>query len=245
MRFQDKVVVITGGSSGIGLAAARQFAREGARLAIVGRRGEALAAVRAEIPDALTVAADVGEVPEIERVMGEVERRHGGIDVLFANAGMSDCPPLRQTDGAFFDRIIGVNLKGVFFAFTQALPLFRSGASVVFTATATHARGRPGDPLYLASKAAVRSLARSLAADEEVLRRRIRVNVVSPGAIETPLTARAHASAEVRATVEGMVPLGRWGTPADVARAVLFLASDDAAYVTGAELAVDGGLAQI
>jgi NAD(P)-dependent dehydrogenase (short-subunit alcohol dehydrogenase family) len=138
-----------------------------------------------------------------------------------------------------------VNLKGVFFSFVRALPLFRSGAAVVFTATATHARGRPGDPLYLASKAAVRSLARSLAADEEVLRRRIRVNVVSPGAIETPLTARAHASAEVRATVEGMVPLGRWGTPADVARAVLFLASDDAAYLTGAELAVDGGLAQI
>jgi NAD(P)-dependent dehydrogenase (short-subunit alcohol dehydrogenase family) len=245
VRFQDKVVVITGGTSGIGLAAAREFASEGAKLAIVGRGAGALAAVRAEIPTALTIAADVGEVSEIERVMSEVERTHGGIDVLFANAGMSDCPPIAETDGAFFDRIVAVNLKGVFFSFARALPLFRPGASVVFTATATHARGRPGDPLYLASKAAVRSLARSLAADEEVLRRRIRVNVVSPGAVETPLTARAHGSAEVRATVEGMVPLGRWGTPRDVARAVLFLASDDAAYVTGAELAVDGGLAQI
>jgi NAD(P)-dependent dehydrogenase (short-subunit alcohol dehydrogenase family) len=245
MRFKDKVVVITGGSSGIGLAAAQEFAREGAKLAIVGRSAGALAAVRAENPDALTISADVGEVPEIERVMGEVERRHGGIDVLFANAGMSECPPIGETEGAFFDRIMAVNLKGVFFAFARALPLFRPGASVVFTATATHARGRPGDPLYLASKAAVRSLARSFAADEEVLRRRIRVNVVSPGAVETPLTARAHGSADVRAYVEGMVPLGRWGTPTDVARAVLFLASDDAAYVTGAELAVDGGLAQI
>ncbi len=245
MRFQDKVVVITGGSSGIGLAAAREFAREGAKLAIVGRGADALAAVRAEIPTALTIAADVGEVSEIERVMSEVERTHGGIDVLFANAGMSDCPPVAETDSAFFDRIIAVNLKGTFFSFARALPLLRSGASVVFTATATHARGRPGDPLYLASKAAVRSLARSLAADEEVLRRRVRVNVVSPGAVETPLTARAHGSVEVRATVEGMIPLGRWGTPADVARAVLFLASDDAAYVTGAELAVDGGLAQV
>jgi NAD(P)-dependent dehydrogenase (short-subunit alcohol dehydrogenase family) len=245
MRFQDKIVVITGGSSGIGLAAAREFAREGAKLAIVGRGAEALAAVRAEIPAALTIAGDVGEVAEIERVMSEVERTHGGIDVLFANAGMSDCPPVAETDSAFFDRIIAVNLKGAFFSFARALPLLRSGASVVFTATATHARGRPGDPLYLASKAAVRSLARSLAGDEEVLRRRIRVNVVSPGAVETPLTARAHGSAEVRATVEGMVPLGRWGTPTDVARAVLFLASDEAAYVTGAELAVDGGLAQV
>jgi NAD(P)-dependent dehydrogenase (short-subunit alcohol dehydrogenase family) len=245
VRFQDKVVVITGGSSGIGLAAARAFSREGARLAIVGRGAEALAAIGAEIPDALTIAADVGQIPEIEHVMSEVERHHGGIDVLFANAGMSECPPLGETDGAFFDRIMAVNLKGVFFSFVRALPLLRPGARVVFTATATHARGRPGDPLYLASKAAVRSLARSLAADEEVLRRRIRVNVVSPGAIETPLTARAHGSAEVRAAVEGMVPLGRWGTPTDVARAVLFLASDDAAYVTGAELAVDGGLAQI
>ena len=115
----------------------------------------------------------------------------------------------------------------------------------MFTATATHARGRPGDPLYLATKAAVRSLARSLAADDEVLRKRVRVNVVSPGPVETPLTAQAHGVPEIRAYVEQMVPLGRWGTPEDVARAVLFLASAEASYVTGAELAVDGGLGQV
>ena len=245
MRFEDKVVVITGGSSGIGAAAARAFAREGARLVLVGRGSDALAAIGAELPGATTLAADVGEVADVERVMGEVARRHGAVDVLFANAGTSECPPLTETDGAFFDRLMATNVKGVFFAFARALPLFRPGGAAVFTATASHARGRPGDPLYLASKAAVRSLARSLAADEEVLRKRIRVNVVSPGAVETPLTARAHGAPEIRATVENMVPLGRWGTPDDIARAVLFLASDAAAYVTGSELAVDGGLGQL
>jgi NAD(P)-dependent dehydrogenase (short-subunit alcohol dehydrogenase family) len=245
MRFANKVVLVTGGSSGIGLAAARAFAAEGARLVVVGRRAEALAAVRAELGDALTIAADVARAPEIARVMREVARRHGGLDVLFANAGMSECPPLAETDDAFFDQIMAANVKSVFFAFTGALPLLRDRGAAVFTATATHARGRPGDALYLASKAAVRSLARSLAADDEVLRRRVRVNVVSPGPVETPLTSRAHAVPEIRAYVERMVPLGRWGTPDDVARAVLFLASSDASYITGAELAVDGGLAQI
>ncbi|HEX4405166.1 MAG TPA: SDR family oxidoreductase [Polyangia bacterium] len=245
MRFQDKVVLVTGGSSGIGLAAARAFAAEDARLVVVGRGEAALGAVRDELGDVLTIAADVAREPEIARVMQEIERRHGGLDVLFANAGMSECPPLAETDDAFFDQIMATNVKSVFFCFARALPLFRDGGAAVFTATATHARGRPGDALYLASKAAVRSLARSLAADDEVLRRRIRVNVVSPGPVETPLTSRAHATPEIRAYVERMVPLGRWGTPDDVARAVLFLASSDASYVTGAELAVDGGLAQI
>ena len=228
MRFTDKVVLITGGSSGIGLAAARAFAAEGAALVLVGRGAEALAAARAELGDVLTITADVGRVADVERVVAEVERRHGGLDVLFANAGLSECPPLTETDDAFFDRLMATNVKGVFFAFTRALRLFRPGGAAVFTATATHARGKPGDPLYLASKAAVRSLARSLAGDEDVLRKRLRVNVVSPGPVETPLTVAAHGTPEVRAYVEQMVPLGRWGTPDDVARAVLFLASAEA-----------------
>jgi NAD(P)-dependent dehydrogenase (short-subunit alcohol dehydrogenase family) len=245
-RFTGKVVLITGGSSGIGLAAAQLFAAEGAQLVLVGRGPGALAAARAQVGgDVRTVAADVARVDDIERVIAEVKKRHGHLDVLFANAGMSDCPPIVETDDAFFERLMGVNVKGVFFMFVRALPLFRPGGSAIFTATATHARGKPGDPLYLASKAAVRSLARSLAGDESVLARRVRVNVVSPGATETPLTVAAHGTSEVRAYVEGMVPLGRWGQPADIAKAVLFLASSDAAYITGAELAVDGGLAQI
>jgi NAD(P)-dependent dehydrogenase (short-subunit alcohol dehydrogenase family) len=244
-RFTDQVVLITGGSSGIGWAAARLFAAEGARLVLVGRDAGALRAAAAQLGgEVLTVAADVGQVADVERVVAEVKQRHGHLDVLFANAGLSECPPIQETDDAFFERIMDVNVKGVFFMFVRALPLFRPGGSAIFTATATHARGKPGDPLYLASKAAVRSLARSLAGDGAVLARRVRVNVVSPGATETPLTA-AHGTQEVRAYVEGMVPLGRWGQPADVAKAVLFLASADAAYITGAELAVDGGLAQI
>lgn len=246
MRFVDKTVLVTGGTSGIGFAAARAFAGEGARLALVGRRPDALAAARTALGgDVLTIEADVGRVADVERALDEIERRHGALDVLFANAGMSECPPLAATDDAFFDQIMATNVKSVFFTFARALPRFRPGGAAVFTATATHARGRPGDPLYLASKAAVRSLARSFAADEDVLRKRLRVNVVSPGPIETPLTAAAHGAPEVRAYVERMVPLGRWGSPDDVARAVLFLASEEAAFITGAEIAVDGGLAQI
>jgi NAD(P)-dependent dehydrogenase (short-subunit alcohol dehydrogenase family) len=245
-RFSGQIVLITGGSSGIGLAAAQLFAAEGARVVLVGRDPGALQAAATKLGgEVLTVAADVGQVADVERVVAEVKQRHGHLDVLFANAGMSECPPIQDTDDVFFERIMGVNVKGVFFMFVRALPLFRPGGAAIFTATATHARGKPGDPLYLASKAAVRSLARSLAGDEAVLARRVRVNVVSPGATETPLTAAAHGTREVRAYVEGMVPLGRWGQPADVAKAVLFLASPDAAYITGAELAVDGGLAQI
>lgn len=245
-RFVGRVVLVTGGSSGIGLATARLFAAEGAHLVLMGRDAGALQAAAAEIGgDVLTVAADVARVDDVERVVGAVEQRHGHLDVLFANAGMSECPPIQETDDAFFERLMGVNVKGVFFTFVRALPLFRTGGSAIFTATATHARGKPGDPLYLASKAAVRSLARSLAGDEAVLARQVRVNVVSPGATETPLTAAAHGTSDVRAFVEGMVPLGRWGQPADIAKAVLFLASADAGYITGAELAVDGGLAQI
>jgi NAD(P)-dependent dehydrogenase (short-subunit alcohol dehydrogenase family) len=245
-RFEGRVVVITGGSSGIGLAAARLFVAEGAEVVLVARDAGKLADARRELgAQATTVAADVSSVADVARVMAQVAETHGGIDVLFANAGMSECPPIEETDAAFFDRIMGTNVKSVFFGFTGALPLFRPNGSAIFTATATHARGQPGDALYLASKAAVRSLARSLARDDRVLEKKIRVNVVSPGATETPLTVAAHGTPEIRAYVDGMVPLGRWGTAEEVARAVLFLASADAAYITGAEIPVDGGLAQI
>ena len=186
-KFANQVVVITGGSSGIGLAAARLFVSEGANVVLVARDEVKLASAARELgPTVSTVAADVSQVAEVEWVMEHVAREHGALDVLFANAGMSECPTLGETDSVFFDRIMALNVKGVFFSCTRALPLFREHGSAVFTATASHYRGKPGDALYLATKAAVRSLARSLAGDEAVLARKLRVNVVSPGATETP-----------------------------------------------------------
>jgi len=244
--FANKVAVITGGGSGIGLATARLLKSRGAAVAIIGRDANRLEQARRELgEDVLALPGDVSRPGDIEDCLLGVEVRFGRIDILFANAGLSECPPLRETGEAFFDRIIGVNLKGVFFTFTLALPLLAQGASVIFTCSAAHGRGRPGDPLYSAAKAAVRSLARTLAADEEVLAKGIRINVISPGAIRTPLTARAGREAEVNAWIEGAVPMGRWGEAREVARAVAFLASSESSYTTGSELAVDGGLAQI
>jgi NAD(P)-dependent dehydrogenase (short-subunit alcohol dehydrogenase family) len=248
-RLTDKVAVITGGSSGIGLATARLFQAEGARVLIVGRDPAALERARAELGgDTRAVQADVSTLAGIDAVVAEAREAFGRIDVLFANAGMSECPPLEDTDEAFFDRIMDLNVKGVFFAFTRALPLLANGASAIFTSSVAHDRGRPGDPLYAASKAAVRSLARTLAADAQVLARGIRVNVVSPGAIQTPLTAHAdepELAAQVDAYITEAVPMKRWGRPEEVARAVLFLASAESSYLTGGEIAVDGGLGQI
>jgi NAD(P)-dependent dehydrogenase (short-subunit alcohol dehydrogenase family) len=167
------------------------------------------------------------------------------IDVLFANAGMSECADILNTDETFFDQLMGVNVKGVFYAFTHAFPWLAKNASVVFTSSVIQQRGRPGDALYGASKAAVRSLARTLAGDERVLAQQIRINVVSPGAIRTPLTTAATDNPDVSAWVESQVPMGRWGEANEVARAVLFLASSDASSLTGGEIAVDGGLGQI
>ncbi|WP_133650395.1 SDR family NAD(P)-dependent oxidoreductase [Paraburkholderia flava] len=245
-RLDGKVAVITGGSSGIGLATAQLFRRHGARVVLAGRNEGALhAAQRAVGGDTLAVRADVSRVADLRMLMETTANAFGKIDVLFANAGLSECPDVLDTDESFFDHLMAVNVKGVFYAFTQAFEHLADGASVVFTSSVAQQRGRPGDALYAASKAAVRSLARTLAADERVLARRVRINAVSPGAIRTPLTRAATDDADVRAWVEAQVPMGRWGEADEVARAVLFLASDDASYLTGGEIAVDGGLGQI
>ena len=248
LKLAGKVAVITGGNSGIGLATARLLEDEGARVVVIGRSQAALEKAQGTLgKDALVLQADVSKVDQIEQAMSRIEEAFGRIDVLFANAGIADCPPIQETDEAFFDLIMGINVKGVFFTFTHALPLLSEGASVVFTSSVANTRGRPGDPLYVATKAAVRSLARTLAADDEVLGRGIRVNVVSPGCIQTPLTAQdtPELQAAIDEYIEGLVPMRKWGQPEDVAKAVLYLACSDSSYLTGGEIAVDGGLGQI
>jgi NAD(P)-dependent dehydrogenase (short-subunit alcohol dehydrogenase family) len=246
MKLKDKVVVITGGGSGIGLASARLMKAEGARIVIVGRTAKTLEAACRELgSDAIAIQADVSELEDVKRVMAEVKSKHGRIDVLFANAGISECPAVEETTEAAFGHVVGINFKGPFFAFAQALPLLSERASVIFTGSAAHDMGRLGDPLYSATKAAVRSLVRTFAVNETVVARKIRVNAVSPGCVKTPLTEPAHTSADVTAYLESLIPMRRWGEPEEIARAVLFLACADSSYMTGADLAVDGGLGQV
>ncbi|HKP95473.1 MAG TPA: SDR family oxidoreductase [Fibrobacteria bacterium] len=247
-RLDGRTAVITGGSSGIGLATARLFAREGARVAIVGRNASALEKARLELLDgeALAVPADLSALAGVERLMDKVEKAFGRIDVLFANAGVSDSPPWQEAGEADFAAIMDANVKSVFFTFAKAFPLLAEHASVIFTSSVAHGKGRPGDPLYSATKAAVRSLGRTLALDEAVLGKRVRVNVISPGAIQTPLTLQDSPEMEkaINAYISGAVPMKRWGRAEEVAEAALFLASPASAYLTGGEITVDGGLAQ-
>ncbi len=242
----DKIALITGGSSGIGLAVAELMHAQGATVVIVGRERRKLDDAIARIgPRACAISADVAVVSDIERVMDTVARRHGRIDVLFANAGTSHCPPLRETDEHAFDTLMDLNLKGVFFTCVRAIPLLSENASVILTGSAAADMGRLGDPLYAASKAAVRSLARGFASDPGLIAKKVRVNVLSPGAVKTSLTQAAYEQPEVDAYVRAAIPMQRWGDPAEIARAVMFLASNDSSYMTGSELAVDGGMGQV
>lgn len=240
MRLRDKRVLVTGGSSGIGLEAAKLFHVEGAEVAILGRDEAKLARAVAEVgPRARALRADVAQREELGRAIAEA----GQLDVLFVNAGVSETPELAATTEAEFDAFLAVNVKGVFFCVQLALPQLRDGASIILTGSVAARKGRPGDPLYAASKGAVRSFGRALAMDAQLLARRVRVNVLTPGAIATPLTAAATEDPAVRHYIAAMVPMGRWGTAREVAEAALFLASDASSYMTGGELTVDGGLA--
>lgn len=246
MKLFGKVVLVTGGSSGIGLAAARLMCAHGASVVVVGRDRDKLDDALTSIGSLATgIVADVSKIEDIERVMEEVAKRHARIDILLANAGTSHCPPMRETDEAAFDAIVDLNFKGTFFTVVRALPLLSDGASVILTGSAAADMGRLGDPLYAATKAAVRSLARTLANDEDLAARQIRFNVLSPGPVKTPLTAAAYEQADVDAYVCAAVPLKRWADPIEIAKAALFLASADSSYMTGSVMAVDGGLAQV
>lgn len=248
MRLKDKAALITGGTSGIGLATAKLFACEGARVAVTGRDASRFDAVRGELgDDALILSADVRSTAEMQAVSHRVDETFGGLDILFANAGVAYATPLAATDEARYDEIMDVNVKGTFFTLQAVLPILREGASVILTTSFVIHVGRPGLSLLSASKSAVRSLARTWS--RELLDRQIRVNAISPGGIDTPLHGRGGGAPEqvraIKDQIASRVPLGRIGEAEEIAAAALFLASDDSRYILGAELVVDGGISQI
>ena len=245
-RFDGKVALVTGGNSGLGLAAAKAFAAEGADVVISGRDRPKLDAAVAGIgAQAIGVVADVSRVQDIVTLMREVESRKGRIDVLFANAGIARFAPIESVTESDWDGLMGTNVKGLYFTVQQALPLMRRGGAIVLNASLAASKGVPNASLYSASKAATRSLGRSLGA--ELVDRGIRVNVVSPGPIETPIFQTFGVGTDDLAAMKrqwaGDNPMKRFGTAEEVARAVLFLASDEASYITGVEVPVDGGVA--
>jgi NAD(P)-dependent dehydrogenase (short-subunit alcohol dehydrogenase family) len=246
-RLSNKVAVITGGSSGIGLAAAKLFVAEGATVVAFARSGEGLDRALGELgPAAHAVRGDVTREADLARLVGETQERFGGIDVLFVNAALVKLSPIAETGGALFDEIVGVNMKGAFDTLRHGVPALRPGASVIVTTSWLNRVGFAGSAAVSMTKAALRALVRVAAA--ELGPRGVRVNALCPGAIETPLWGKLGLPEEaLRAAGEAItaqIPLGRWGRAEEVARAALFLASAESSYLTGAELAVDGGLRQ-
>ncbi|MBB4707596.1 oxidoreductase [Xanthomonas arboricola] len=244
-RFEDKVVVITGGSDGIGLATAKLFAMEGAHVYITGRRQDALAEAVKEIGHgAVGVQGDVTNSGDVARLYERIQRDHHKVDVVFANAGIYEVAPLDAIDATRFDTTFDVNVKGVVFTVQKALPLMTAGSAIVLNGSIAGSKGLPGQSLYNASKAAVRSFARSWTTD--LKERGIRVNVVSPGGTQTRLIrSYLDSQPEVEEALSKSVPLGRLAEPNEVARAVLFLASSESSFVAGHELFVDGGVAAV
>lgn len=243
-RFTDKVVLVTGGNSGLGLSAAEGFAAEGAHVVIAGRDQASIdKAVAGLGPRASGHHADVARLGEIEALLEAVKAQHGRLDVLFANAGIGRFGPLGEMTEKIWDEVMATNLKGVYFTIQQAVPLMAPGSAIVITASVSADIGTPDASIYGASKAAVVSLGRMLGA--ELVGRGIRVNVVSPGPIDTPIFGTlgmpAQAVDEMKKLWANNIPMKRFGRPEEVTRAVLFLASDEASYITGVELLVDGG----
>jgi len=248
-KLEGKVAVVTGGSSGIGLATAKRFADEGAHVVITGRREKELKKAAASIKtNVTTVVSDVSRLEDLDRLYAVVKEKHGHIDILFANAGAGTVAPLAAATEAHFDQTFDVNVKGTFFTVQKALPLFKDGGSIILNSSVSNVLGLPGFTAYAASKAAVRNFARGWAL--ELKDRKIRVNCMSPGAIDTPalatttgLTAEQAEQAVAQFTTQ--IPMGRRGMPEEIAAAVAFLASDESSYITGIDLPVDGGMAQV
>ena len=247
-RLKDKRALITGGTSGIGLETARLFLSEGARVAITGKNPATLDAARRELgADVLVIPSDASVAAEQKAVAEAVRGAFGGLDVLFLNAGIAELRPVEQWDESGFDRSFATNVKGPFFLIQALLPILANPASVVINASVNAHIGMPNTSVYGATKAAILSLTRTLSG--ELVGRGIRVNAVSPGPISTPLYSKLGLSEadlkKVAASVQSMVPLGRFGDPKDIANAVLFLASDESAFAVGSELMLDGGMGNL
>jgi NAD(P)-dependent dehydrogenase (short-subunit alcohol dehydrogenase family) len=247
-KLEGKVAVITGGSSGIGLATAKRFVAEGAYVYITGRRKPELDAAVQQIGNHITgVQGDVSNLADLDRLYATVQQQHDHIDIVFANAGLGRSAPLGEISEASFDQVFAVNVKGLLFTVQKALPFLREGGSIVLTASSTTRKVGPAMSVYAASNAAIRSFARSWTLD--LKGRNIRVNAVSPGPTVTPGISRMAQTEEQRqqlfAAFAATVPLGRMADPDEIAKAVVFLASDESSFVNGIELFVDGGQAQI
>jgi NAD(P)-dependent dehydrogenase (short-subunit alcohol dehydrogenase family) len=247
-KLEGKVAVITGGNSGMGLATARRFVEEGAHVVITGRRQKELDDAVKQIGKNVTaVQGDVANLADLDRLYQVVKEKHGRVDVVFANAGVGEFAPFGQITEAHFDKLFDINVKGLLFTVQKALPLMPDGGSVILNASVASIKGYEAFGVYSATKAAVRSFARSWTTDLKA--RKIRVNTLSPGPIDTPIFKTTGASPEeveqMKAGFTAQVPLGRMGTPDEIAKVAVFLASDDSGYVTGVELFVDGGMAQV
>jgi NAD(P)-dependent dehydrogenase (short-subunit alcohol dehydrogenase family) len=247
-KLNGKLALVTGGNSGIGLATAKRFVSEGAYVFITGRRQKELDTAVKEIGNNVTaVQGDVANLADLDRLFAHIKKEKGKIDIVFANAGVAKYAPLGKITEELYDSIFDTNVKGLLFTVQKALPLLRDGGSIILNASIVASKGLASNSVYSATKAAVRSFARTWTTD--LKDRRIRVNAVSPGPIDTPGLRELLASSEVGKQRKEMisvgVPLGRLGTPHEIANAVVFLASDDASYITGIELFVDGGFAQV
>jgi len=245
MRFAGKTTAVLGGNSGIGLAAAKAFLDEGARVAITGRNAATLAQAAADT-GILAIRSDMASAADSKVALTRIAAELGGIDVLFVNAGVGGFAAVPEVTEEFWDGVHAVNLRGAFFAMQAALPHLRDGGSIVITGSIGAVLALPGNVAYAAAKAGLRAVARILAA--ELLPRRIRVNMVSPGPIETEIFKRGATPQQIeglRATMANAVPMKRMGEAAEVARAVLFLASSEASFITGVDLYVDGGCVEL
>jgi NAD(P)-dependent dehydrogenase (short-subunit alcohol dehydrogenase family) len=244
-RLTDKRTLITGGTTGIGLETARAFLREGARVAITGKNPVTLEAARKQLgSEVVVIPSDASDAAAQQAVAGEIGRAWGGLDVLFVNAGVAELRPVEKWDEAGFDRTFAINVKGPFFLIQALLPLLGKPASIVINASVNAHIGMANSSVYGASKAAILSLTRTLSG--ELIGRGIRVNAISPGPIDTPLYSKLGFSEAdlkgVAAGIQSQVPAGRFGSPAEVAAAVVYLASDESAYVVGADIQIDGGM---